>query len=116
MLYRVAADIVVLLHFAWIIFLVLGALIGRKHRSLKMMHIGGLVFAALMQTFGWYCPLTHLDVWLRRRHNPALSYEGSFIVHYIEELVYVQVSPYLIHFLTVVIIVFSAYLYVRRPD
>ena len=116
MFYKIAADIIVALHFAWILFLIFGVVIGRKHRFLKNIHIAGLIFAGLMQTFGWYCPLTHLEVWLRRRHNPALSYEGSFIVHYVEELVYIQVSPYLIHFLTAVIVIFSTYFYIRKPD
>jgi hypothetical protein len=38
----------------------------------------GLAFSIVMQVFGWYCPLTHLEFWLRAVH-PATIYPGSFI-------------------------------------
>ena len=45
-----------------------------------VIHLSGLFFAILIQVFGWYCPLTHLEFWLRSKHDPALVYVGSFMV------------------------------------
>lgn len=114
MLYRVAADFVVLIHFLWIVFLIFGAFIGRKYRAVKIFHIAGLGFAVLIQTFGWYCPLTHLEIWLRKRYKPSLTYSGSFIIYYVEKLVYIDLSRWIIFVLTLILVLISAYLYSKR--
>jgi hypothetical protein len=114
MFYRVAADFVVLIHFLWIVFLIFGAFIGRKCRVLKIFHIAGLGFAVLIQIYGWYCPLTHLEIWLRKRYEPSLTYSGSFIIYYVEKLVYIDLSRGMIFVLTLVLVSVSVYLYLKR--
>jgi hypothetical protein len=114
MFYKIAADFAVLLHFLWIVFLIFGAFIGRRYRPAKLFHIAGLGFAVIMQLFGWYCPLTHLEVWLRHQHDPSLTYKGSFIIHYAEKIVYIELSRGIIFVLTILLISVSAYLYVGR--
>jgi hypothetical protein len=114
MLYRLAADLTVIIHFLWIVFLAAGAFIGRRYRTVKMIHIAGLLFSVVMQIFGWNCPLTHLELWLRQKHDPSMSYAGSFIIHYIETIVYVELSPVIIFVLTLILVAVSAYLYSKR--
>ena len=53
MFYRLAADFAVLIHFLWIVFLIVGALIGRRYHAVKVIHISGLTFSIVMQIFGW---------------------------------------------------------------
>jgi hypothetical protein len=114
MFYKITADGVVLLHFLWILFLILGMFLGKRYKPVKILHIAGLGFAVTMQIFGWYCPLTHLELWLRKRHDPSLTYSGSFIIHYVEELVYIELSPVVIFVLTLILVGISAYLYLRK--
>lgn len=114
MIYRILADAVVFLHLLWILFLIFGGLLGVKYRAAKLLHAAGLVFAVTIQVFGWYCPFTHLEVWLRSRHDPSLSYIGSFIIHYLEELIYIRLSPALIMGLTLLLCGFNAWLYLGR--
>lgn len=114
MFYRILADITVLIHFLWIIFLFLGAFWGIKNKAVKIFHIFGLIFAFVIQIFGWYCPLTHLEVWLRSKHNPALSYTGSFIIHYVEKIVYIELSRSLVLIFTIFLCGFNAWYYLRR--
>jgi hypothetical protein len=114
MLYRVLADGIVLLHFLWIVFLIFGAFLGVRHRVAKWFHIGGMAFAVWIQTFDWFCPFTHLEVWLRQRQDPTLGYGGSFIVYYVERLVYIELSRNLILVLTVVLCAFNAWMYLRK--
>jgi hypothetical protein len=114
MIYKILADSVVLIHFLWIIFLFLGALWGVKNRIVKIFHIVGLVFAFAIQILDWYCPLTHLEVWLRSKHASALTYTGSFIIHYVEEIVYIELSRTLILVLTLILCGFNAWLYLRK--
>ncbi len=113
MFYKIAADFTVLIHFLWIVFLLLGAFIGKKYWTVKILHIAGLVFAVIIQIFGWYCPLTHLEVWLRQRHDPFLTYSGSFIIHYLEKLVYIELTPGIIFVLTLILISVSTFLYTK---
>jgi len=116
MIYKILADSVVMIHFLWIVFLFFGAIWGIKNKAVKIFHISGLVFAFVIQIFGWYCPLTHLEVWLRSRHDSALSYMGSFIIHYVEELVYIELSRNLIIVLTLVLCVFNLWFYLKKKQ
>jgi hypothetical protein len=116
MFYRIAADLVVLVHFLWILFLICGAFIGRRYRLVKIFHMSGLGFAVIMQIYGWYCPLTHLEIWLRQKHDPSLTYSGSFIIHYIEKVIYIQLSPGIIFVLTLTMIVVSGFVYFRIKE
>lgn len=111
MLYKLAADLIVFIHFLWIIFLLFGAFIGKKFRAVKFIHIAGLIFAVIIQIFGWHCPLTHLEVWLRQHHDPLLSYSGSFVINYLGKIVYVELTPGIIFVLTLILITVSAFVY-----
>jgi hypothetical protein len=115
MLYKVLADMTVLVHLGWVLFLALGALWGRRNRVMKALHVGGLVFAVIMQLMHWYCPLTHLEFWLRSRHDPDLAYPGSFLAHYAEEFIYVELSWEAILSATVILCAVNAWLYLRKP-
>lgn len=111
MFYKILADGVVLIHFLWIVFLCLGLFWGVKNKIIKLFHLSGLAFAIILQIFGWYCPLTDLEIWLRSRYDPSLSYQGSFIIHYIEKIVYLEIPRSLILFLTILICALSLWFY-----
>lgn len=111
MTYGILADIAVVVHFLWIVFLIAGAFWGRTHPAIRNVHFAGMGFAFLSQVYGWYCPLTHLEVWLRAHQNQAIAYPGSFIAYYTEKLVYVTVPPAAIFVLTLVLIGFNIFVY-----
>ncbi|OGW38759.1 MAG: hypothetical protein A2010_04730 [Nitrospirae bacterium GWD2_57_9] len=113
MTYRILADITVLVHFLWIVFLIAGAYWGRKYRAVRNVHLAGMGFALVSQVFGWYCPLTHLEVWLRAHQDQAAAYAGSFIVYYTEKLIYISVSPAMIFVVTLVLIGINIFVYAR---
>ena len=114
MLYKILADIVVLTHLLWILFLIFGALLGIKNKGARIVHILGLAFAVIIQIRGWYCPLTYLEVWLRSKHDPTLSYSGSFIVHYMEKMIYIELPGRLVFFLSILLCGINIWLYLRR--
>jgi hypothetical protein len=114
MVYKVLADIVVFVHFLWILFVIFGVFWGIRNKKVRVIHIFALAFAIIIQVFNWYCPLTHLEAWLRAKHDPALSYTGSFIPNYVGKIVYINLSPSLILVLTVFLCGISAWLYLRR--
>ncbi len=112
--YKILADIVLLIHFLWILFLFLGGLWGIKNRAVRIFHLSGLAFALIIQVFGWYCPLTYLEVWLRSKHDFALTYTGSFIIHYVERIVYIELSRFLIFVLTLVLCSLNLWFYSKK--
>lgn len=111
MLYKILADGVVLIHFLWILFLCFGLFWGVKSNPIKILHLSGLTFAIILQIFGWYCPLTDLEIWLRSRQDPSFTYQGSFIIYYVEKIVYLEISRSFILFLTILICALSIWLY-----
>jgi hypothetical protein len=114
MFYKVLADITVLVHFLWIAFLFLGAIWGRKSRAVKTFHLAGLAFAFIIQIFDWYCPLTHLEFLLRGKHNPDLAYAGSFIIYYVERIVYIEISHYIVLIVTLLLGGLNVWIYLRK--
>ena len=111
--YKVLADIVVCVHFLWILFLIFGVLGGIRNQKVKVIHISALAFAIVIQVLNWYCPLTHLEAWLRAKHDPTLSYTGSFITHYVEKIVYIELPPSLIFVLSIFLGGISSWLYLK---
>ncbi|NTW58220.1 MAG: DUF2784 domain-containing protein [Nitrospirae bacterium] len=111
MLSGIFADIVVFVHFLWILFLIAGAYWGRKYRPVMLIHGAGLAFAMISQLIGWYCPLTYLEAWLRARQGSAQPYPGSFIALYAEKLIYIDLSSTVIFLLTLALILVQAWFY-----
>jgi hypothetical protein len=114
MIYKVLADITVLVHSLWVGFIIFGALWGRRNRTVRIVHLSGIGLAVLLNLIGIYCPLTYLEVWLRQRHSPSLGYPGSFVAHYLEELIYVQLSMRVILVLTVLLLTVTLWVYFGR--
>lgn len=111
-LFLAAADALVVLHLLWIVFLILGAIPGSRWRWVKWTHIAALAFSIALQTFGWICPLTHLEVWLRTLGG-AQPYEGTFIRHYVEQIVYAEIPSGALLTGTLIVVALSLWLYLR---
>jgi hypothetical protein len=87
MLYRVLADLTVIVHFMFVVFAAAGALLVLKWRRAVWAHLPAVVWAALIEFAGWICPLTPLENWLRVRGGSA-GYRGGFIEHYVIPVLY----------------------------
>lgn len=83
------ADAVVLLHLAFILFVVLGGLAVLRWPRLAWLHVPAAIWGALIEFAGWICPLTPLENFLRERGGAA-GYAGGFIDHYITSIIYPQ--------------------------
>jgi Protein of Unknown function (DUF2784) len=81
------ADLVVLIHFAFVMFVVLGGLLVLRWPRLAYVHLPVAVYGALIELIGWICPLTPLEKRLREAAGLA-GYEGGFVEHYILPVLY----------------------------
>lgn len=84
---RVLADIVLLLHLAFIVFVVLGALLVFRWRRIAWLHIPMVLWASMVNLTPWLCPLTPLEKYFRAAAGQA-GYEGGFIAHYLLPVIY----------------------------
>jgi hypothetical protein len=112
--YGFLADTVVAVHFLWILFLIFGGWWGRRIRGVARLHLAGLVFACLVEGFDWYCPLTHLEVWLRSK-GAQTGYAESFLSHYLTQFIYLGLPHPLIVSLTMALCAANAWLYLAKP-
>ena len=87
MLYRVLADLVVITHLAFIIFVLFGGLLALRWRWAAWVHLPALAWGVAIEFFGWFCPLTPLENSLRRASGSA-GYTGGFIEHYLLPIIY----------------------------
>lgn len=85
--YRLLADLVVVLHFGFVLFVVLGGLLVLRWPKLVWVHVPAAVWGALIEFAGWVCPLTPLENHFRRLGGEA-GYEGGFVERYIMALLY----------------------------
>jgi hypothetical protein len=85
--YRLLADLVVVIHLAFVVFAVLGGLLVLRWRRIAWLHLPAAVWAALIEFRGWICPLTPLENWLRARGGGS-GYETGFVEHYILPVLY----------------------------
>jgi hypothetical protein len=87
MAYRAAADAILVAHFAFVLFVVLGALLVLRWPRLAWLQLPAVVWAAFLEFSGTICPLTPLEVNLRQQAGEA-GYTGGFIDHYLVSLLY----------------------------
>ena len=83
---------------------------------MRTVHIAGIGYVATLAVIGRYCPMTMLENFFRRHHDPASTYPGGFIIHYVERLVYPDVPALAILIPTIVIAVLTVLMFaVRAP-
>ncbi|WP_457808620.1 DUF2784 domain-containing protein [Kushneria sp. EE4] len=87
MIYRLAADAVLIVHLAFILWVILGALMVLWRPKLAWLHLPALAWAVALELNGWRCPLTPLENLLRRYAGQA-GFEGGFIEHYLLGVIY----------------------------
>jgi len=117
MIYRLLADLVLLVHLAFIVFVVFGGLLVVRRPLVAWLHIPAVIWGAYIEFFDGPCPLTPMENHFRRLGGQA-GYSGGFIEHYVTAIIYpdgltrpVQVG---LGVVVVVINVSAYFLVVRR--
>lgn len=87
MTYKFAAEFVVLVHCAFVAFVVLGAVLVLRWPRMAWCHLPAVVWGALSEFLGIICPLAPLEQFLWRQAGLA-GYSGGFIEHYVVALLY----------------------------
>ena len=85
--YRLAADSVLIAHFLFAAFAVVGGLFVALSPAWAWVHVPVVLWSAVVNLKGWTCPLTPLEQRLRARAG-QVGYDGGFIQHYVGQAVY----------------------------
>lgn len=86
-MHEIAANLVLIIHFAFIIFVMFGALLLFVSAKIIFIHVPALIWGSYNMFTHSACPLTHLENWLLHKANLA-TYSDGFIQHYIMPIVY----------------------------
>jgi hypothetical protein len=84
---RFAADLVLVAHLFFILFVVLGGLLVLRRRRIARVHVPAVLWAVIAEWLGLICPLTPLENALRRTAGET-GYRDGFIEHYLTAVIY----------------------------
>jgi len=120
MLYRVLADLLVVFHLGFVLFVVLGGLLVLRWPRLAWVHLPAAVWGIWVEFSSTVCPLPPLENHLRHLGGEA-GYSGGFIAHYIMPVLYpAGLSPRVQVVLGVFVVLLNVTAYVlvwrRRSD
>jgi hypothetical protein len=107
------AIFVLFLHALFILWVVFGALLTRSRTVLRWLHIASLVWGILTELLPWPCPLTVLENWLESKAGVE-PYQDGFLLHYLDKLVYPDISATVLTVAGVIICILNLAFYGRR--
>jgi hypothetical protein len=110
MLYHLLADLVFVVHLAFIIFVIVGALLVWRWRWIIIPHLVAAIWGLAIEFLNAPCPLTPLEQELLQKAGEE-GYYGGFVDHYIVPLIYPQAHPHFFLKAGIFLLVVNLFLY-----
>ncbi len=104
------ADAMLLIHLAFIVWVMFGALVTRARAWLAALHIVSVVYGMVAELGPWPCPLTLAENFFEARAG-LLPYQGPFVLHYLDAIVYPNLPPALVVTSGVLVCFFNLLIY-----
>ena len=86
MMYSLLAQLILILHLAFVAFVLLGGLLVLKWRRIAWLHLPAATWGTVVEFTGWICPLTPLEYWLRAQAGEASSPADSLVQYLLPAL------------------------------
>jgi hypothetical protein len=112
-LYTAVAVLVLLVHLCWILFVIFGAIWTRHRPLLAALHIGSLLWGIVVEVSPLPCPLTSVEQLAQTRAG-IHPYRGSFLVHYLDRIVYPEIPDWLLTSLGIAVCALNLTIYAWR--
>jgi Protein of Unknown function (DUF2784) len=93
--YAGLAVTVLVVHTLFILWVIFGALVTRNRPVLRWLHVASLIWGILTELTAWPCPLTLMENWLEAKAGIE-PYQGGFLLHHLDRLVYPDISVVLL--------------------
>ena len=111
-MYEIAANLILIVHFIFILFVVFGALLFFASTKIIFIHIPAFIWGTYIELTNSICPLTYLENWLLQKAN-LTTYSESFIQNYLVPIVYpVNLTKDIQLYLVIALIVINIVIYV----
>lgn len=107
MAYRILADAAMVMHFAFLVYLVMGGFIAWRLRWTIWLHLATVGWGLSTVVFGFGCPLTQVEQWARRSAGEQGLVPTGFIDHYLTGVVYPQEALELVRLLAGLVVIAS---------
>ena len=101
--YSLLADITLLLHFSFVVFIIgglLATLLGGvcgwqwvRNPWFRLAHLFGILVVIVQAWIGMVCPLTTLEIYWRDRAGGP-TYEGTFVAHWLHRMLFFEADPW----------------------
>jgi hypothetical protein len=111
--YSALAVCILALHALFILWVGFGTILTRSRPLLRWLHIASLVWGILTELLPWPCPLTLLESWLEAKSGVE-PYQGGFLLHYLDDLVYPNISATVLTVAGVLVCVLNLGIYSRQ--
>ena len=110
-MYELAAGIILIIHFLFILFVLFGALLFFVAKKMVFIHIPAIIWGSYIELTHSICPLTYLENWFLHKAN-LTTYSEGFIQNYLVPIVYpVSLTKHLQIFLGIGLIVINIVIY-----
>ena len=86
-MYSLLADLVLIVHLAFVVFVLCGGLLVLRWRWIVWLHLPAAAWGAVVEFTGWICPLTPLENWLREQGG-EVGYKHDFMARYLLPILY----------------------------
>jgi len=111
-MYEIAADLLLIIHFTFLLFVVFGALLIFASIKIIFIHIPAVIWGSYIELTNSICPLTYLENWFLHKAN-LTTYSEGFIQNYLVPIVYpMNLTKDLQIYLGIVLIVLNIIVYV----
>jgi len=111
-MYELAADLTLIIHFAFILFVIFGALLFFITTKIIFIHIPAFIWGSYIELTNSICPLTYLENWFLHKAN-LTTYSEGFIQNYLVPIVYpVSLTKDLQIYIGIALIVINIVIYV----
>ncbi len=111
-MYEIAADLILIIHFTFVLFVVFGALLIFASIKIIFIHIPAVIWGSYIELTNSICPLTYLENWFLHKAN-LTAYSEGFIQNYLVPIVYpMNLTKDLQIYLGIVLIVLNIIVYV----
>ena len=87
MIYSILADLLVLFHFAFVLFVLFGGFLLLKYKQLIFLHVPAFLWGIVVELNHWICPLTPMEKHFREKAGEA-GYDGGFVENYLIPVLY----------------------------
>jgi hypothetical protein len=111
-MYEIAADLIIIIHFTFVLFVVFGALLIFVSIKIIFIHIPAVIWGSYIELTNSICPLTYLENWFLHKAN-LTTYSEGFIQNYLVPIVYpMNLTKDLQIYLGIALIVLNIIVYV----